>query len=106
MEVYVSPEILKCIRNQDLSNFRDVNRFKNDVFCLGLTLLELGLLRSVHKVITPDGLFDLRQLATYVSQFEKEYANNQLLVAMVKAMVEPVPQKRPTFIGDSHQISS
>ena len=76
-----------------------MNRFKNDVFCLGLTLLELGLLKSVNKVVTKDGLFDFNQLKTYMHQFEAEYANNNLLVAMVRAMIEVVPQKRPTFIG-------
>lgn len=75
------------------------------MFCLGLTLLELGLLKSVDKVITKDGLFDNRQLNSYVGQFQADYANNPLLVALVQAMVEPAPQKRPTFIGSPDQIS-
>lgn len=100
MEVYASPEVLKCIKRQDLRSFRDVNRYKNDVFCLGLTILELGLLKSVHKVVTPDGFFDPKTLNDYMTQFEREYANNKLLLALVRAMIEMVPQKRPTFIGE------
>lgn len=99
MEVYLSPEILKCIQNSDLQNLKNVNRFKNDTFCLGLTIMELGLLKSLTKVITKEKIFDKNLLASYFTQFKMEYKNNKLLIAMVKAMIELTPMKRPTPIG-------
>lgn len=99
MEVYISPEILKCIQNSDLQNLKNVNRFKNDIFCLGLTLMELGLLKSLTKVVTKEKIFDNTLLTNYFNQFKNEYKNNKLLVAMVKSMIELIPLKRPTAIG-------
>ena len=99
MEVYMSPEILKCIQNHDMSNFRNTNRFKNDVFCLGMTIIELGILKSLTKVITNDNIFDIPLLQKYFEQFKNEYKNNKLLITMVEKMIEVNPVSRPTFVG-------
>lgn len=99
MEVYISPEILKCIQNSDLENLKNVNRFKNDIFCLGLTLMELGLLKSMTKLVTKERIFDNNLLTSYFNQFKIEYKNNKLLIALVKSMIELIPMKRPTAIG-------
>lgn len=99
MEVYISPEILKCIQNSDLENLKNVNRFKNDIFCLGLTLMELGLLKSMTKLVTKERIFDNNLLSSYFNQFKMEYKNNKLLIALVKSMIELIPMKRPTAIG-------
>jgi len=99
MEVYISPEILKCIQNSDLENLKNVNRFKNDIFCLGLTLMELGLLKSMTKLVTKERIFDNNLLSSYFNQFKMEYKNNKLLISLVKSMIELIPMKRPTAIG-------
>ena len=99
MEMYSSPEMVECIRNGNPERFKHINRFKNDVFALGLTIMELGLLKPLNKLITIDKLFDKNQLTSYFKQFEAEYKNNKLLISIVKSMIIVNPQERPTFIG-------
>ena len=100
----MSPELLKSIQSKESRSLKNINRFKNDVFCLGLTIMELGLLKSLTKVITKDKIFDFTQLNQYYEEFKKEYKNNKLLVALVKAMTEINSQERPSFIGEAEAL--
>lgn len=77
-----------------------MNHHKNDVFCLGLSILELGLLRSVDNVITSDNFLDRGRLKKYISQFKKEYSFNPFLIKVVEYMLEIEPSRRPTFSGE------
>jgi len=96
----MSPEILKCIKNQDMNSLNNIDRFKNDVFCLGMTIIELGILKSLTKVVTKDHIFDTSQLQKYFEQFKNEYKNNKLLISLVQKMIEVNPISRPTFVGN------
>ena len=77
-----------------------MNHHKNDVFCMGLSILELGLLRSVDNVITSDNFLDRGRLKKYISQFKKEYNFNPFLTKVVEYMLEIEPSRRPTFTGE------
>ena len=99
MEVYCSPELIESIREQSKQKINQVNHHKNDVFCLGLTILELGLCKSVDKVITFDKLFDRECLSRYLTEFSKKFSHNPFLLALVTKMLEINPHMRPTFKG-------
>lgn len=99
IEVYASPELLHCIRERDTHKLMQMNHHKNDVFCLGLSILELGLLRSVDNVISPEKYIDRGKLKKYLNQFQKDFHFNPLLVKVVEFMLEIEPTRRPTFIG-------
>lgn len=101
VEVYASPELLRCLREKDTQKINIIDHHKNDVFCLGLCFLELGLLRSVDKVITRDKLIDQNRLKEYLSAFKNTYETNSLLVSSVRKMLELHPERRPSFIGKS-----
>lgn len=99
MEIYASPEMIDVIRNASPQRLKNVDRFKNDVFALGATIIELGLLKPLNKIITEDKMYDPNQMKIYLSHFENEYKSNKLLVSLVKVMVKANPQERPTFLG-------
>lgn len=99
MEIIASPELVECVNRGSPERFKMVNRYKNDVFALGATIMELGLLKPLNKLITEDKHFDTNQLTSYFKQFQNEYKSNKLLVSMVKSMINVNPIERPTFIG-------
>lgn len=76
-----------------------MNHHKNDVFCLGLTILELALCKSVDKVITHDKIFDRECLNRYLKEFQEKYSNNPFLIAVIMKMLEINPHLRPSFNG-------
>jgi serine/threonine protein kinase len=102
MEMYASPELIDVIRDANPRRLQSIDRFKNDVFALGATIIELGLLKPLNKIVTEDKMYDPNQMKIYLKHFENEYSSNKLLVSLVKVMVKANPQERPTFLGNDY----
>ena len=97
--MYCSPELLKVIKTKNFQNINKINHHKNDTYCLGLCLLEMGLMQSVHQVITDQKDFDENLLKQYKSQFQRKYQDNAILISIINSCLETIPEKRLSMQG-------
>lgn len=70
---------------------------KEDVFCLGITLLESGLNRPIRDIYQAKGGFDLERFNEYVADFSRIHAENVLLISAISTMLILDETQRPTF---------
>lgn len=81
-----------------IKNLRRYSVCLDDVFALGLVILEYGIRFSVQPVYDLDSWkFDYEMLNSFIGIFENNYSDNVLLVSTVKCMLEVNFNNRPNF---------
>lgn len=81
-----------------IKNLRPYSVCLDDVFALGLVILEFGIRFSVQPIYDlGNWKFDAEMLDSFVRIFENNYSDNILLVSTVKCMLEVNFNNRPNF---------
>jgi hypothetical protein len=93
-------------RNTKTGRVNDkINESKNDVFGLGLSMLEIGNAKTIKDIYNADGSINVQTLESHKQEFAaKHQANNNLLVSTVHSMVEMNEKDRPDFIEIQDQL--
>lgn len=101
---YLSPEGFRAyskfntIGASKPPRMRPVDYVRNDVFVLGLILLEYGVLQCVQKCFDwVNCEFEVRNLEYFIGLLEKNYPENTLLCSTVKKMLSIDVETRPDF---------
>lgn len=95
--LYQSPKIYSNLKKKNLNFER--NPAKDDVYSLGLTLLEAGNGRSVQNIYDKStGEVNEERLNEHLNEFNQRYkGQNTLLATTVNSMVNPDENQRPDF---------
>ena len=96
--LYLSPTIFTAVKNRTLERSRH-NPYKSDIFALGLSILEAGVLRSIQGIYGLNDNFDENAFEELLGEFEMKYEDNPLLYTSVRKMLEINEDERPDFIG-------
>ena len=101
--VYLSPEQLDMLKKRELK--RDVNKFKTDVFVLGMVVLEMVNLKALDNVYEYQN-FNLKAkpLKEFISTNLKGKLRGEVLSFVEKCLIFD-PAKRPDFIELEELIS-
>ena len=75
-QLYLSPEMYKKIQGKDNSSKYDP--FKNDVYALGLSILEVGNGKSIKDIYNTNGTVDQAKLDAHVNTFSQKYKGEYL----------------------------
>lgn len=82
---YASQRVYEGIRSGDKTLQFDPS--VEDVYCLGLVLLEAGVGHSIKDIFSPKKGFNQELLNTYLQEFAQRHSDNTLLVSTVSAML-------------------
>lgn len=97
-KLYIAPEVFKYIKNKDSRALENANRFKSDVFTLGMVFLEIGVMSDVTGIYNRRlDEVDRTTLQKYMNLFENRYINNPFICSVLRKMLEIDDYKRPTF---------
>lgn len=92
-ELYMSPELYKKLKGNDKMIIFDPA--KNDIFALGLVILNLGIRKSVQNIYLPSGEIGHRFLQEHVMNFDLKYnAESPFICALVKALLQMSGESR------------
>jgi serine/threonine protein kinase len=94
--LYLSPTLYAGVRERNLEKARH-NPQKSDIFALGLTLLEAGLLKSVQGIYEGRSTVDSKALEELIQEFELQHDDNPLMYSTVRKMLEIEEDERPDF---------
>ena len=95
---YISPEFFSAIKNRDSSLIQEIDKFKSDVFVLGMVFLFAGNLESPRMIYNKKNkTIDFNLLEKLINIFEGRYGNNQLVSIILRKMLIVDPIKRPSF---------
>jgi Protein kinase domain len=95
--LYQSPVTYSNLKKGNLNYNVDPN--KEDVYALGLSLLEVGNGKSIQNIYNANTKeVDQQALANHVDEFKRRHGNeNTLLTTTVETMVHPDEAQRPNF---------
>lgn len=95
-EFYISPEVFNCIIRQEEPTNNML--LKNELFSLGLIILELGLLKKISKIYNINELqFNTEKLNYYIKKFEYKYIDDdENLIKILKQMLDLEVESRYT----------
>lgn len=93
--LYVSPELHQNLLKRQVAN-KNYNVHKSDVFSLGMTILQAGLMKKLDPVYTKTGV-DKVQLESFIDEFESKYSDNPLLYTTVASMLKYDEKERNDF---------
>jgi len=97
--LYISPEVYYFIRTRNSEGLDRMDNFKSDVFILGLSILEAGIMTNVTEIYRrSSNSVDKDMLKGFIDVFESRYGENPLACAILKKMLEVEEIKRPDFI--------
>ena len=96
--LYLSPTVFTAVKNRTLERSRH-NPHKSDMFALGLSILEAGVMRSVQGIYGISDNFEPKILDELLNEFEERYQDNPLLFTSVRKMLEVNEDERPDFIS-------
>lgn len=97
--LYISPEVYYFIRTRNSEGLDRMDNFKSDVFILGLSILEAGIMTNVTEIYRrSSNSIDKDMLRGFIDVFESRYGENPLVCSIVKKMLEVEEIKRPDFI--------
>lgn len=98
--LYLSPELYSFIKNRNGEAIESMNCFTNDVFILGLCILEAGICKDVTDVFRPSNFtIDKELLAEFIAIFELRYGGTSLPFIVLTKMLEIDPTRRPDFLA-------
>jgi hypothetical protein len=95
--LYLSPTYYEAVKSRSLEKMKH-NQHKSDMFALGLTILQSGLMRGIQDVYVGDR-FDADRLNDLLDEFQASYEENPLLYTSVRKMCEVSEDERPDFIS-------
>lgn len=95
--LYLAPAFYEAVKQRTLDKLKH-NQHKSDMFALGLTVLQAGLMKGVQDIYVGDR-FDARKLEELLLEFETKYEDNPLLYTSVRKMCEINEDERPDFIS-------
>ena len=91
--IYYSPEAYTCSFSGGSKPF---NRLKDDVYSLGLIILECGTQDDVRKIYDPNQpVINQTELTRMIEKFEMRYRDNVTLISVVKKILEMKEVDRP-----------
>ena len=98
-KLYLSPELYSMIRSRNSEGIERMNYFTNDVFILGLCILEAGVCQDVTSIFRKNSPYvDQDILAEFLTSFETRYGQHSLPSLVLAKMLEIDPLKRPDFL--------
>lgn len=97
-DLYMSPVLYNALKKH---NFKvSHNSYKSDVFSLGMTIMEAGLMRPMSGVYDEKSTdINENDLQDNLGEFSQKYQDNPLLVTTVTKMLETRESSRPDFIN-------
>ena len=95
--LYQSPTTYSNLKKGNLNYTVDPN--KEDVYALGLTLLEAGNGRSIQNIYNANTKeVDQQALQAHIEDFKRRHSNeNTLLTTTIETMLHPEEEQRPSF---------
>lgn len=94
-ELYMSPQLWKKINSKKNTKV-EYNRFKNDIFALGMSIISAGNKSSLKNCYVKGGEFNSDNLKNHLAEFKKNYHYNPSLNNVVSHLVEVHEINRPT----------
>jgi len=95
--LYLAPTFYEAVKQRTLDKMKH-NQHKSDMFALGLTILQAGLMKPIQDIYMGDH-FEARKLEEFLSEFDSTYEDNPLLYTSVRKMCEIDEGERPDFIN-------
>lgn len=95
--LYLAPALYEAVKQRTLEKLKH-NQHKSDMFALGLTILQAGLMKGIQDIYVGDR-FNARKLEEFLVEFEAKYEDNPLLYTSVRKMCEVNEDERPDFIS-------
>jgi len=96
--LYLSPIVFTAVKNRTLERSRH-NPHKADIFALGLSILEAGVMKSIQGIYGISDNFEPKVLDELLNEFEDRYQDNPLLFTSLRKMLEMNEEERPDFIN-------
>lgn len=103
-EIFMSPELYASLKGKEKNKV--FNRQKNDLYALGMSILQLGTGESVKRIYNKDGSINQANLSESIGKFDQKYGYNAQLSNTVKSLLEQDERKRVsanTLINDLSQ---
>jgi hypothetical protein len=95
--LYLSPLFYEAVKQRSLDKLKH-NQYKSDMFALGLSILQAGLMRPIQDIYS-GSKFDYGRLEKHLIEFENTYDDNPLLFTSVRKMCDVNEEERPDFIS-------
>lgn len=87
-DLYISPELYRKLQGKDKTVKSDP--YKNDLYGLGLSLLQAGTGEKVQNIYKPGGNFDQNALDQHIQNFDQKHAaNSPYLSKFVHTLLSP-----------------
>lgn len=106
-DLYMSPILFNALKQHKFNVSH--NAFKSDVFSLGMTILEAGLMKLFSDVYPDNNKsteINEHDLQENIDEFSRKFQDNPLLVTTVSKMLEVKENNRPDFINIKGAIPS
>lgn len=94
--LYIAPQLYQNL-GQRAFDRKNYNAHKADVFSLGLSILQAGIMRQVDRIYA-EGRVDNDHLQKYIEEFEKAYEDNPLLCTTVANFLRVDERERKDFV--------
>ncbi len=91
--VYMSPELYKKIQGKDKKV--EIDFKKDDMFAVGMVLLQLGNNQSVQDIYLENGEIDQYKLDEHIRNYEFKHRSNPQGLHVVKSLLQADPINRP-----------
>lgn len=95
--LYLAPAFYEAVKQRSLDRMKH-NQYKSDMFALGLTILQAGVMKTIQGIYVGDK-FDQRVLEELLLEFETNYEDNPLLYTSISKMCELNEDERPDFLN-------
>ena len=96
-EIFAAPEVFTNARpfKKGAGFNKEINPGKADAFSLGMTILRLGIGRSIQNCYNENNRsFNQEILEGYVNEFSQKYSNQALLAESLNQILNPNPNQR------------
>ena len=93
-DLYMSPQLYGKLKGKDKK--KPFDKQKNDMYALGMTILNTGTMDSVKDCYLPNGEINDKKLDAHLAEFEgRNSANNPVLCRTVRRLLEKDEATRP-----------
>ena len=94
-DLYMSPQLYGKLKGKDKK--KPFDKQKNDMYALGMTVLNTGTMDSVKDCYLPNGEMNDKKLNAHLEEFDrKNMGNNPVLCRTVRRLLEKDEAARPT----------
>ena len=102
-QLYLSPEMYKKIQGKD--NLAQYDPFKNDVYALAMSILEVGNGQPIRGIYNTDGTIHQTKLDDHIKAFSQKY-KGEFLNNFVKISLSKDQNKRHTAMELSDKLEN